>query len=63
MLDLSLVVHVEATESNENSMFEFEVHFSHDTGSPWRLKAYTKVCFLIYIQSVEKLKVWSFIVI
>ena len=44
MLDLSLVVHVEATESNENSMFEFEVHFSRGTGSPWKLRAYTKVC-------------------
>ena len=42
-LNLSLVVHVEAIESEDKSAFEFEVHFSGGTGSPWRLRAYTTV--------------------
>ena len=43
ILDLSSVVHTEACESDDKSMFEFEVHFSCGTGSPWQLRAYTKV--------------------
>ena len=42
-LNLSLVVHVEAKESEVKSAFEFEVHFSGGAGSPWRLQAYTMV--------------------
>ena len=43
-LPLSSVVCVKACPRGDNeSVFDFEVHFSKHKGSPWTLRAYTQV--------------------